>query len=79
MPRSWTSTENIQDELGISYSGKSKEHAKKKKISAMNDGGMSETQEPTEMTKTGTVSETNKLVLNNTWKYKINTHQSMFM
>lgn len=45
----------------------------------MNDGGMSETQEPTEMTKAGTVSETNKLVLNYTRKYKINTHQSMFM
>ena len=45
----------------------------------MNDGGMSETQEPTEMTKAGIVSETNKLVLNYTRKYKINTHQSMFM
>lgn len=44
----------------------------------MNDGGMSETQEPTEMAKAGTVSETNKLVLNYTRKYKINTHQSMF-
>ena len=44
----------------------------------MNDGGMSEKQEPTEMAKVGTVSESNKLVLNYTQKYKINTHQSMF-
>lgn len=51
----------------------------KKKKKKCNDGGMSETQEPTEMTKAGTVSETNKLVLNYTRKYKINTHQSMFM
>ena len=52
--------------LGYLIVAKVKNMQKKKKISAMNDGGMSETQEPTEMTKTGTVSETNKLVLNNT-------------
>ena len=44
----------------------------------MNDGGMSEKQEPTEMAKIGTVSESNKLVLNYTQKYKINIHQSIF-